>query len=87
MISLREAIINEKEKAKKHKEKAEYQRNREIENSKTNLHIQNENEKAEYSEQFVEWLEDYKQLKDNIAFISNKPIEDIYNRCAKSPLL
>lgn len=28
--------------------------------------------------QIAKWLEDYKKLKESIAFISNRPIEDIY---------
>ena len=33
---------------------------------------------AEEHEQIARWLNDYKRLKESIAFMSNRPIEDIY---------
>lgn len=40
---------------------------------------------VEEHEQIAEWLEDYKKIKEQIAFVSSKPIEELcaeyYNKC------
>lgn len=70
MITLNEAIEYEKEKAKEQRYYANFE--------KRGSMVQSCLCRAEEHEQYVEWFEDYKKLKENIAFVSTRPIEDIY---------
>lgn len=63
-MTIDEAIAHERDKAKEHKDKAEYQLNRGIEAPQINLHLQSETEQAEYHEQLAEWLEELKAYRE-----------------------
>lgn len=82
-MTIDEAIANEREKAKEHKNKAEYQLNRGIEAPQINLHIQSEVEQAEHHEHLAEWLEELSKRRAEELFrktdeksIRNKAIDE-----------